>query len=128
MTDQKKGGLYFYIAVFFSLGVLAYSAWLIISAVTSYGESQSDNFYYSLILGLMGVALSVSSLTSMRRRIQIIKAQSVKTLAVEFCEKCSFKKIREFKAGDYVQKKIGTCPQCSGDLLISSIYSEAPKE
>jgi hypothetical protein len=128
LTEQRKGSLYFYAVVFFSLGVLAYSAWLIISSATSYSEGQRENFYYSLILGLMGVALSVSSLTSIRRRIQIIKAQSMKILTVEFCEKCSFKRIREFKVGDYVQKNLGKCPQCVGDLLISMIYSETPKD
>jgi hypothetical protein len=71
--EQKKNSLYFYVTVIFSLGILAYSAWLILGSVLSYNEGQTESFYYSLILGLIGVALSISSLTTMRRRIQIIK-------------------------------------------------------
>jgi hypothetical protein len=126
--EQKKGGLYFYMAVLFSLGVLAYSLWLIFGSVTSYSESQTEQFYYSLILGLIGIALSISSLSTMRRRIQVIKSQSFKTFSIEFCEKCSFKKLREFKLGDYVHQKVGACPQCGGDLRITAIYAESPKE
>jgi len=125
---QKKDGLYFYVSFIFSLGVLAYSAWLILSSVLSYNEGQTESFYYSLILGLIGVALSISSLATMRRRIQIIKSQSLKTLTTEICEKCNFKKVREFKAGDYVNKKTEACPQCKADLAISMIYKESPKE
>ena len=126
--EQKRNGLYFYVAVIFSLGVLAYSAWLILGSVLSYKEGQTESFYYSLILGLIGVALSISSLTTMRRRIQIIKTQSLKTLTTEICEKCNFKRVRTFKAGDYINKKTEACPQCKADLTISMIYRESPKE
>ena len=126
--EKKKGGLYFYMAIIFSVAVFAYSAFLIFDSITKYGAERPESFYYSLVLGLIGVGLSVSSLTTMRRRIQIIKTQNLKTFTVELCEKCGFKKVREFKVGDYVQKKIGACQQCSSDLFVSAIYSESPKQ
>jgi hypothetical protein len=127
-TERKRGGLYFYLAVIFSVVVFAYSAFLILDSITKYGAERPESFYYSLVLGLIGVGLAVSSLTTMRRRIQIIKTQNLKTFTVELCEKCGFKKVREFKVGDYVQKKIGACQQCSSDLLVNAIYSESPKQ
>ena len=126
--DQKRSGMYFYLAVMFSIGVLAYSVYIIFNTVTTSGESPNESFYYNLILGLIGIGLSVSSLSTMRRRMQFVKAQAIKTFSVEFCEKCSYKKVRDFKVGDYVHKKIGACPQCAGDLQITSIYSVSPKE
>ena len=128
ITERKRGGLYFYLAIIFSLAVFAYSAFLIGDSIAKYGAEKTESFYYSLVLGLIGVGLSVSSLSTMRRRIQITKTQNLKTLSVEFCEKCGFKKVREFTVGDYVQKKTGPCPQCKGDLLINAIYSESPKQ
>ena len=127
-TAQKKSGFYFYLAIIFSIGVLAYSAWLIFNSVISYEQGQTGEFYYGLILGAIGVGLSVSSLSTMRRRMQTIKTKELKNFTVEYCEKCYFKKLREFKVGDYVYKKIGACPQCKEELLISQIYSEYPKE
>ncbi len=112
----------------FSVGVLAYSVYLILGSVNSYSEGQTEQFYYSVILGLIGIALAVSSLSTMRRRIQVIKSQSFKTFTVDFCEKCSFKKLREFKVGDYVHLKVGACPQCGADLRINTIYAESPKD
>jgi hypothetical protein len=118
-TAQKKSGFYFYLAIIFSIGVLAYSAWLIFSSVISYEQGQTGEFYYGLILGAIGVGLSVSSLSTMRRRMQTIKTKELKNFTVEYCEKCYL---------DYVYKKIGACPQCKEELLISQIYSEYPKE
>jgi hypothetical protein len=126
--EKKRGGLYFHVALMFSVGVLVYSGWLIYDSILSYGEGQTEKFYYTLILGLIGVAVAVSSLTTMKRRIQIIKTQATKSFTVELCEKCGFKKIREFKVGDYVHKKIGACTQCGGELLVNSIYAESPEE
>lgn len=113
-------------ALMFSLAVLAYSAWLIYGAASSYDEGKAETLY-NLALGVMGVLLAVSSLTTMRRRIQAARAQSIRTLTVELCEKCGFKSVREFKVGDYVHKRLGPCRQCNGDLLIDMIYSEPLK-
>ena len=127
-TEKKRSGLYFYLAIIFSVAVFAYSAYIILDSITKYSAERTGSFYYSLVLGLIGVGLSVSSLPTMRRRIQIIKTQDLKTFTVELCEKCGFKKVREFKVGDYVQKKVGACQQCNSDLLVNAIYSESPKE
>ncbi|MGQ9543942.1 MAG: hypothetical protein ACUVTM_07705 [Candidatus Bathyarchaeia archaeon] len=114
-------------ALIFSLGVLVYSVWLIYGVATSYDEGKVEGLY-NLALGVMGILLAISSLTTMRRRIQAAKAQSMRTLTVEFCERCGFKSVRGFKVGDYVHKRVGSCSQCSGELVIDMIYTESPRE
>jgi predicted Zn-ribbon and HTH transcriptional regulator len=46
--------------------------------------------------------------------------------SIEECEKCGLKNKRLFMQGDYVIKKMGQCPRCSSQLIISAIYAEAP--
>lgn len=52
-----------------------------------------------------------------------------KVLSVVRCAKCSFKQIKNFGAGDYVLKMIGTCTQCGNPaLFINEIYAEDLKK
>ena len=123
-SNLSKGRTYFYIVAFFSLGVLAYSLWILYDSYTSYLEGRIGNFYMGLVIAVIGIGLAISSLTTLRKRVGMLQAKETRTITTEFCQKCSYKKIRKFKTGDYVHKRVKKCSQCGGDLIISSIYVE----
>jgi len=127
-SDLNKGRTYFYIVILFSLAVLAYSLWILYDSYTAYLEGRTGNFYMGLVIGAIGIGLAISSLTTLRKRIIMIQTMEPRTVTVEFCNKCQYKKIRKFKKGDYVHKKTKKCPQCGTNLVISEIYVEAKKK
>ena len=54
----------------------------------------------------------------------MLKTMNKQVLTVELCDKCSFKKVRPFKKGDFINKKVGKCTQCKGDLFMTAIFLE----
>ncbi len=106
------------------MGVLLYSTYMIYNSLSSYKEGHVENFYIGIIVGVMGIGLAVSSLTTLRKRLFMLKAMDKRVVTVERCNKCSFKKIRTFEKGDYINKRIGKCSQCKGDIFIAAIYLE----
>ncbi len=106
------------------MGVLLYSLYILYSSLSSYKEGHAENFYIGIVIGIMGIGLAISSLTTLRKRIFMLKAMGKQVVTVEFCDKCSFNKVRLFEKGDYINKKIGKCTQCDGDLFITAIYLE----
>jgi len=127
-VERKPAGTYLYLAVLFSLLVLAYSLWVLYSTVTSYQEGQIENFYFGIIASFVGMGLAVSSLAATRKRIAVLRSMASRTLTTVFCEKCGFKMMRLFSVGDYVNKQIGKCQQCEGMMTITSIYAEETKK
>jgi len=126
--ERKPAGTYLYLAVLFSLLVLAYSLWVLYSTVTSYQEGQIENFYFGIIVSFTGMGLAASSLVATRKRILVLGSMASRTLTTVLCEKCGFKMMRLFSVGDYVNKQIGKCQQCDGIMTITSIYAEETKK
>ncbi|MCW3975652.1 MAG: hypothetical protein NWE86_05345 [Candidatus Bathyarchaeota archaeon] len=126
--DRERGRTYFYIVALFSMGILIYSFYILYNSLTSYQEGQTENLYIGIVVAIIGIGLAFSSLTTLRKRAIMLKEMEKKVLAVEFCDKCSFKKVRLFEKGDYVNKKIGKCTQCNSELSINAIYLEDKKE
>lgn len=126
--ERKPGGTYLYLAVLFSLLVLAYSLWVLYSTVASYQEGQIENFYFGVIASFIGMGLAISSLAATRKRIVVLRSMASRTLTTVLCEKCGFKMMRLFSVGDYVHKEIGKCQQCDGTMTIASIYAEEAKK
>lgn len=110
------------------MGILVYSFYILYNSLTSYQEGQTENLYIGIVVAIIGIGLAFSSLTTLRKRAIMMKEMDKKVLTVEFCDKCSFKKVRLFEKGDYVNKKIGKCTQCNSELLINAIYLEDKKE
>ncbi|MEM3061839.1 MAG: hypothetical protein QW265_05490 [Candidatus Bathyarchaeia archaeon] len=125
--EKKPGKSYVYITIVFSLIILIYSIWLLQSSFTSYLEGRFENFYYGLIAGSIGIALAVISLVQIRKKLEFFYTMS-KTITTILCEKCGFKIIREFNAGDYIHKQIGKCQRCDGEMYISAIFAEERKK
>ncbi|KON28560.1 hypothetical protein AC481_01390 [miscellaneous Crenarchaeota group archaeon SMTZ-80] len=126
--DRERGRTYFYIVALFSMGILIYSFYILYNSLTSYQEGQTENLYIGIVVAIIGIGLAFSSLTTLRKRAIMMKEMDKKVLTVEFCDKCSFKKVRLFEKGDYVNKKIGKCTQCNSELSINAIYLEDKKE
>jgi amino acid transporter len=82
--------------------------------------------FYSLI-SLFSFTLVFLSLFRIRRRYSISTVVPYKVLSIVRCAQCSFKQLRNFTPGDYVDKTEGKCAQCgTGSLFINGIYSEGP--
>ena len=110
------------------MGILIYSFYILYNSFTSYQEGQTESLYIGIVVAIIGIGLAFSSLTTLRKRAMMLKAMDKKVLSIELCGKCSFKKVRLFEKGDYVNKKIGKCTQCDGELSINAIYLEDEKE
>jgi hypothetical protein len=111
----------------FSIIILIYSLWILYQSVAFYQRGQTESFLYGVVLGSFGMALALSFLTRIKRRINVLYAMSARIVTVTSCEKCGFKVVRAFSKGDYVHKPIGKCQQCGENMFISSIYAEEPE-
>ncbi|MFX1237783.1 MAG: hypothetical protein ACFFAS_03340 [Promethearchaeota archaeon] len=50
------------------------------------------------------------------------------TLTILICERCSAKKVRDYKDGDFVYKKMDECNKCGVAMSIKQIYSVKLKQ
>lgn len=128
MQTRAPSTVYLYLLIAFSIAVLGYSIWMLYTSILSMREGNMESFYYTMFISLIGIMLAVSSLTQIRRRISILPRIGAKVLTVALCDKCNFKAIRNFTAGDYVFKVAGKCQQCNETMYISQIYQEEPKK
>lgn len=90
------------------------------------GNPSEGNYF--IIIGIIGIAVSAYMLLRTKRGLpkKIQVPQRVSTTIQ--CEKCGFKKIRNFERGDYIYKEAETCPKCNEKMMIASIYRELRKE
>jgi hypothetical protein len=121
---EKKVSSYIYVISLFSILILVYSIWILLSAFKSYREGNMMNFYLQFFIGLIGLGLSLSSISRLKKRLDLLKEKMVKVVSVVVCDKCKFKIVRRFEVGDYVNKQVGKCQQCDGTMFIDSIYAE----
>jgi hypothetical protein len=107
-----------------SAAVLLFSGYLMLQAMT---YSQNGNLLQAGIYGVagaIGIALSVSSITNLRRRMVVLQHVAAKVLSQILCAGCGFKVLRSFSTGDYVTKEVGQCQQCKGSMRVDLIYAE----
>jgi len=128
MQARSPSNMYLYLMIAFSVAVLGYSVWMLYTGLLSMKEGNMESFYYTMFISLIGIMLALSSLTQIRRRVSILPKLGAKVLTVALCEKCSFKVIRNFSAGDYVFRETGKCQQCNEPMYISQIYQEEPRK
>jgi len=118
---------YAYTLIAFGLVIFAISLWAMFQALNYYENNEFPQFFVYGIMASVGIVLSVSSITQMRRRMVVLQTIATKVLSVVICASCGFKVIRTFSAGDYVPKEVGQCQQCKGTMRVDSIYAEEPK-
>ncbi|MEM2881799.1 MAG: hypothetical protein QXL35_00900 [Candidatus Bathyarchaeia archaeon] len=124
MGLESRVNWYSQLMVVFGIFVLLYSAYMVLSALISLQGGHSEEAYYSLMLGSIGIALASSSLLLMRRRALRLKPPP-EVFTVIKCSKCGFRLVRRFQVGDYVSGEVGQCQQCDGRMIITSIYAES---
>ena len=89
--------------------------------------SQTINALTFGLMGAVGITLSISSITNMRKRMVYIQHVAAKVLSQVICASCGFKVVRTFNSGDYVTKEVGQCQQCKGSMRVDTIYAEDVK-
>jgi len=128
MQARPPSNIYLYLMIAFSIAVLGYSVWMLYTGLLSMKEGNMESFYYTAFISLVGIMLALSSLTQIRRRVSILPRLGARVLTVALCDKCNFKVMRNFAAGDYVFKEAGKCQQCNETMYISQIYQEEPRK
>jgi glucan phosphoethanolaminetransferase (alkaline phosphatase superfamily) len=118
---------YGYMLIAFSLVIFAISLWAMMQALNYYESNEFPQFFMYGIMASVGIVLSVSSITQMRRRMVILQTIATKVLSTVVCASCGFKVVRTFSPGDYVPKEVGQCQQCKGTMRVDLIYAEEPK-
>ena len=118
---------YGYMLIAFSLVIFAISLWAMMQALNYYESNEFPQFFMYGIMASVGIVLSVSSITQMRRRMAILQTIATKVLSVVICASCGFKVVRTFSPGDFVPKEVGQCQQCKGTMRVDAIYAEEPK-
>jgi hypothetical protein len=118
---------YVYAITAFSIIILAYSIWILQSALQGVIQGTSSNFIWELIIGLIGIGLAVSTLMRVRGKILISQSER-KIVTVVECPSCNIKKINKFQKGDYITKTVDKCSKCENNQVITAIYMEKPEK
>ena len=126
--SKKMGTTYLYVVIIFSFIILAYSTWILFTTIQTWETGKSENTYFGLFAGGLGIILALSSLMRIRKRVALIEKSKLKISTVIKCQKCDFKIIRDFGVGDFIHKELEVCKQCGEKLVITSIYMEKPKK
>lgn len=97
-----------------------------ISAVEG-GNFETALLYLSVTVFSFGFVMF--SIMRTRRGYGVPYLAPSKVLSVVRCAQCSFKQIKNFAAGEYVLKALGTCTQCgNASLFVNEIYAEDVKK
>jgi hypothetical protein len=123
---NRPSTIYAYLLIGFGLVILAISLWAMVQALGYYQQGELPQFLVYGIMASVGMVLSISSITQMRRRMVALQTLATKVLTVVVCANCGFKVMRTFVAGDYVPKEVGQCQQCKGSMKVDLIYAELP--
>jgi len=97
-----------------------------VQALGYYQQGALPQFLVYGIMASVGMVLSISSITQMRRRMVALQTLATKVLTIVVCANCGFKVMRTFVAGDYVPKEVGQCQQCKGSMKVDTIYADQP--
>lgn len=106
--------------------ILILSLTSIYLAVMSLPELGAGDFSagYFLIIGFIGLALSIYMLYQTRRSMLRLSIKTPAVLTTMVCQKCGFKNVRDFREGDFIFKGMDSCPKCDENMIITSIYRE----
>lgn len=126
--EAKRGGVYSYLMVIFSIIILAWAVWAMYNAFNFQQQGNTESFYFYAAASSVAIVLAVSSIMQMRRRILLLQSLAIKVLSVILCANCGFKVVRVFAEGDFVYKEVGKCQQCNGTMRVDSIYAEEPSK
>ena len=121
MRKAKIGSLLALSAITFLL-ILPYVVegftWSILGLAILYGLGFSVLLAYFLLLPTRQGGQS-------KKKVKDIG--EIKTVTSIACLNCDFAEEREFKAGDYINKQLGKCRKCGGELYIKKIYAVEQK-
>jgi hypothetical protein len=95
----------------------------------SFAEDQMTAYTY-LLIGALGFAaigymLFRGGRPTSQQKMDIPRVEVITTLD---CPKCSLKRVRDFKQGDYVFKSDEPCTRCDGIMIISRINRKKEPE
>ncbi|MEM1606814.1 MAG: hypothetical protein QW145_05355 [Candidatus Bathyarchaeia archaeon] len=80
----------------------------------------------NVILSVSAISLSIYLLIQMRRKRTLFQnSDNLRVITVIKCASCDYNSSREFEKGDYILREVGSCPKCSGTLLVYSIFRES---
>lgn len=104
------------------VAALAIIIFFFLTGIPGQTGSSTENIISYPMLGVIGILLVLLVLFKTMVRTSIPQPNKIFTMLQ--CTKCAFKKIRDFKLGDYIPKSEGTCPSCGGSFIIEEIYPE----
>jgi len=116
-----------YVLVAASGVILVLSILALYQAMQFLQAGQNLNALTFGLMGVVGITLSISSITNMRKRMVFIQHVAAKVLSQVICASCGFKVVRTFSTGDFVTKEVGQCQQCKGSMRVETIYAEDMK-
>ena len=107
-------------------GMLIFSVYYLYDALTNIETGDMANSSFNILLGMIGLSVTVYLATQLLRRPQTKKTPP-KILTTLECNNCGLKTIRGFASGDYIFKTGEACPKCEGRVLVTAIYAEDEK-
>jgi len=125
--DNRRAMFWAYVLVAASGVILVLSVLALYQAMQFLQSSQNMNALTFGLMGVVGITLSISSITNMRKRMVFIQHVAAKVLSQIICASCGFKVLRTFSPGDFVTKEVGQCQQCKGSMRVETIYAEDVK-
>jgi hypothetical protein len=108
-------------------GMLIFSVYYLYDALMNIEGDDPTNSSFNILLGMIGLSVTVYLATQLLRRPRTKKAPP-KLLTTLECSNCELKTIRGFAKGDYVFKTGEACPKCEGHMLVTAIYAEDEKK
>ncbi|HUK28685.1 MAG TPA: hypothetical protein VLV31_09690 [Candidatus Acidoferrales bacterium] len=125
--DNRRAMMWAYVLVAASGVILVLSILALYQAMQFLQAGQNLNALTFGLMGVVGITLSISSITNMRKRMVFIQHVAAKVLSQVICASCGFKVVRTFSTGDFVTKEVGQCQQCKGSMRVETIYAEDMK-
>ena len=110
---------YVYAITAFSIVILAYSIWILQSAMQGVIQGTNTNVIWEVIIGLIGIGLALSTLMRVRGRI-LTSQKERKIVTVIECPTCKIKKIKTDKLNpeQIRQYRKNAIPICIWDFKI----------
>ena len=108
------------VAMALSLAALVFS----VTIPDTYGDAK----WLLLLLGFLGVGISLLELLRLRRRLERLRIVIPPVTTTIECKKCGFKSVREYQRGDYIFKEVEPCQKCNDKMIITAIYKEVKEK
>ena len=122
MASSAKKFSFFFLAIVFITLALSIAAFF--QAFDAYNIGQVESGHFFMLIGVSGLALSTYMVFQTRRRALTLTFRPPRIATTILCQKCGFKKIRDFDRGDFTFKGTEECPKCKEKTMITSIFRE----